>query len=202
MGCTYAHLMNNMHNTGNAHGFCVFCRHLTSDKDELRKRKKERIEANDPASLCFVGRESYNEEDYDKALEYLTKAAELGDIEAHYQLGRMYYDGKGVEKDEEKAVYHWEKAAIGGHPQARSMLGCIEVQAENGNMDRGVKHLIIAANLGHDKSMKALLSAYKDGVITKEEYGAPLRTHQAAIDATKSSQRDQVETFLAKMGML
>jgi hypothetical protein len=60
-------------------------------------------------------------------------------------------------------------------------------------MNRAVKHWIISANLGHDKSMKKLLSAYKDGHITKEEYGATLRTHQAAIDATKSAQRDVAE---------
>lgn len=199
MGCTYAHLMSNKNDKTKV-GICAFCRTLTSDKDELRKRKKERIEANDPPSLCFVGIECYEEEGgYDKALEYLTKAAELGDIEAHYQLGRMYMEGGGVKKDSEKAVYHLEKAAISGHPNARSRLGCIE--GENGNMEKVVKHLVIAANLGHEGSMKALLTFYKEGYITKEDYGATLRTHQDAIDATKSEQRDQVENFLAKMGL-
>ncbi len=91
----------------------------------------------------------------------------------------------------EKAAYHWEKAAIGGHPGARHNLACYE--AANGNMEKAAKHWIIAANLGDDKSMKTLLSAYKDGYITKEEYGATLRAHQAAINATKSSQRDAAE---------
>ncbi len=202
MGCAYAHLMNNIQNKKNAHGMCVFCRTLTSDKDELRKRKKERIEANDPPSLCFMGHECYEEGDYDKALEYFTKAAELGDAAAQYYLGRMYMEGKGVEKDNEKAVYHLEKAAIGGHPYARHNLAFIETEDDKDeNTERAVKHLIIAANLGHECTMKQLLTLYKEGVVTKEEYGATLRTHQAAIDATKSSQRDQVETFLAKMGL-
>ena len=88
-------------------------------------------------------------------------------------------------------VHHWEKAAIGGHPEARYNLAIEE--AKNGNVERTVKHFIIAANLGYEASMKALLPFYKKGVITKEEYGATLRTHQAAINATKSAQRDAAE---------
>jgi len=186
-GCVIAHLESNKHDRFKA-GRCVFCRASVLDKEEYEKRTKERIEANDPVALSFVGTECYKAGDYYKARKYWTRAAELGDIEAHYRLGCMYRAGVGVEKDEEKAAGHWEKAAIGGHPQARHNLASYE--AKNGSMERAVKHWIIAANLGDDKSMKALLLTYKHGYITKEEYGATLRAHQAAIDATKSSQRD------------
>ena len=189
MGCGYAHLMSNKHDRVKR-SRCLFCR-TSALEDEYEKREMERIEANDPAVLSNKGEECYNEGNYDKALKYWTKAAELGDAEAHFRLGLMYGEGEGVEKDLEKEVYHNEKAAIGGHPNARYNLAFIE--AENGNMERAVKHMIIAANLGYDKSMKALLTFYKQGVITKEEYGATLRTHQAAINATKSAQRGAVE---------
>jgi len=192
-GCIHTHMVSNIHDEVKA-GTCVFCRTAVSDKEEFRKRKKERIEANDPAALSFVGLKCYDEGNYDKALKYLTKAAELGDIEARCKLGYMYMEGVGVEKDKEKAVHDYEKAAIGGHPEARHNLAVVE-GINNGNMERGVKHMIIAARLGHDVSMKALLSSYKDGYITKEEYGATLRIHQAAVDATKSAQRDAAERF-------
>jgi TPR repeat protein len=100
----------------------------------------------------------------------------------------MYRLGKGVEKDMEKAVYHWEKAAIGGHPDARHNLACTEER--NGNMERAVKHLVIAANLGYEDSMKSLWMHYSAGNITKEELDATLRSHQAALDAMKSEQRE------------
>jgi TPR repeat protein len=115
----------------------------------------------------------------------------------------MYYEGKGVEEDEEKAVYHLEKAAIGGNPRARYNLGIIE--GNNGNMDRAVKHLIIAAKLGHEASMKALWKHYSAGNITKEDLDATLRSHQAAIDATKSEQRKEAEEgtdHLRRMGLI
>ena len=122
------------------------------------------------------------------AIEYWTKAAELGDIDAHYNLGVLYRDGEGVGKDEEKAVHHYEKAAIGGHHDARHNLGC--VQQDNGNIERAVKHFTIAANLGYEGSMRTLWEYYKHGCITKEDLDATLRTHQAALDEMKSSERE------------
>jgi TPR repeat protein len=105
----------------------------------------------------------------------------------------MYRDGEGVEKDEEKKVYHYEKAAIGGHPYARHNLGCAE--HKYGNFDRSVKHYIIAANLGFELSMKELWKHYSAGNITKEDLESTLRAHKAAIDAMKSRQREAAEKF-------
>ena len=197
-GCIYTHMLSNIHDKVKA-GRCVFCRTLASDKEEHSKRKRERVEANNPEALHYRGSECYQAGDYNGAFEYFTKAAELGDAEAQFQLGYMYGEGVGVEKDDKKGIYHYEKAAIGGHCGARHNLAYIEVkniiEAKNGNMERAVKHWIIAANLGHEASMKALLPSYKNGDITKEEYGATLRTHQAAVDAMKSAQRDAAERF-------
>ncbi len=155
----------------------------------------KRAKANDPAALRQIGYKCYDEGDYDGAFEYYSKAAELGNADAHYRLGNMYGEGEGVEKDEEKAVYHYEKAAIGGHPNARNNLACIE--GNNGRMERSVKHFIIAAKLGYDQSMKALWRHYSAGNISKEDLDATLRAHQAAIDAMKSEQRDAAEAVYA-----
>ena len=106
----------------------------------------------------------------------------------------MYHLGEGVEKDERKKVYHLEEAAIGGHPKARHNLGYLEWK--NGMLERAVKHWIIAAKLGYDDSLNALKSCYKDGLISKEDFAAALRGHQAAVDATKSPQREAAEAAL------
>jgi TPR repeat protein len=124
----------------------------------------------------------------------LSKAAELGDITAHYNLSNMYGGDAGVEKDEEMELYHLEEAAIGGHPNARHNLGAIE--NENGNHERARKHWIIAANLGYDFSLGALKEGYKVGLVSKEDFAAALRGHQSAVDATKSPQREVVEAAL------
>ncbi|KAK1733669.1 hypothetical protein QTG54_015712 [Skeletonema marinoi] len=98
--------------------------------------------------------EQYKKGDYSSAFGYYVKAAELGDVDAHYRLSLMYYLGKVLRRMGEE-IYHLEEAAIGGHPTARCGLGCHEWR--NGNTERAVKHLIIAASMGHDGSIKFLM---------------------------------------------
>jgi len=175
---------------------CPFCRTaIPSTIDEADKMMMRRIEANDPVSMCQEGSEQYDKGDYISAFQYFTKAAELGDVEAHFKLSLLYLFGRarGVEKDEKRAMHHLEEAAIGGHPEARFNLGCEE--EESGNIERAVKHWIIAANLGDDNSIKELMEIFKDGLVSKDDLAAALRAHQAAVDATKSPQRDAAEAY-------
>jgi hypothetical protein len=189
-GCIYVHHVQNRSMN------CPFCRELAPDDEENRKRMMERAKANDPAALRRMGARRYYEGDYDVAFEYFTKAVELGDVESHSWLGVMYRKGEGVEKDEEKGVYLFKKAAIRGHPTARYNLGWRE--HESGNVERAVKHFIIAANVGDEKSMKALWGYYKDRNITKQELDATLRTHHAAINEMKSPERKAAEVWREK----
>ncbi len=62
-------------------------------------------------------------------------------------------------------------------------------------MDRAVKHCIIAAKFGLLRPMKEVWRHYAQGNITKEDLEATLRAHQAAIDATKSPQREAAQAF-------
>ena len=59
-----------------------------------------------------MGTIRFNEGDIDKAIEYLTKAAELGDAAAHYNLGNMYWKGGDVEIEEEKGIYHMKRLPL------------------------------------------------------------------------------------------
>ena len=176
---------------------CPFCRTVMPKTDEeLNELLMKRIEVNDPDAMCAMGGERWEEGDYEAAFEYWTRAAALGDIGAHYILSNLYWKGRGVEKDEERELYHLTEASLGGHPEARYNLGCTEEQ--HGRMDRAAKHWIIAANLGDDDSLEAVKILYKHGYVSKEDFAAALRGHYAAIDAMKSPQRDEAATFLAE----
>lgn len=186
-GCVYSHRRSD----GGRN--CPFCREPSADEEEDIKRLMKRVKANNPAAMIEMGNKCGKKGDYGKAVEYFTKAAELGDAGAHSILGYMYWVGEGVEKDDDKAIYHNEKAAICGNPEARHNLGCYEER--NGNAERAVKHYIIAANLGLDESMKVLWEFYSAGYITKDDLEATLRTHKAAIDAMKSKERDAADAI-------
>ena len=157
----------------------------------------KRVKANDPVALNQVGSKCYNKGgdkgDYEGAFEYWTKAAELGDINAQYNLACSYSDGVGVEKDMKKSIYHLEEAAIGGHPEARYNLANHEWRC--GRIDRAMKHYIIAAKLGLDEALERVKKGFAGGFVKKEDYEAALRGHQAAVDATKSVQREEAYAF-------
>eukprot|EP00984_Skeletonema_dohrnii_P027855 scaffold17545_cov81-Skeletonema_dohrnii-CCMP3373.AAC.4 len=171
---------------------CPFCRQPVQG-DKLEKQRMKRIEANDRVAMRQEGSEQYRKGDHNKAFEYYTKASELGDVEAHFKLSLLYHQGHGVEKDMGMEIHHLEEATIGGHPDARYNLGCHEWN--NNNKERAVKHLTIAATQGDNKSIKFLLHAYKGGFVKKEVLDAALHAHQAAVDATKSPQRDAADIY-------
>ena len=167
---------------------------------------------NDPVAMTDQGTEQYDEGDYRSAFEYFAKAATLGDAEAHCKLACLYYNGLGVEKDNRKYSHHLEEAAIRGHLSARYYLGCNEWQSDNTptalnpvdisatpknnfNAKKAVKHWIIAAKQGDDRSIKALMKVFKGGFVRKEELAAVLRAHHAAVEGTKSPQREDAEKF-------
>ena len=158
----------------------------------------KRVKKNDPAAMSQIGSDCFHEGDYETALEYLTKAAELGDAGAHYNLSIMYWKGQGVEKDEKKEIYHLEEASIGGHPYARHNLGSEEGQC--GRFERAKKHFIIAANLGYHDSLKALRKLYANGHASKEDYASALRAYQAATEEAKSEEREVAEAFYKATG--
>jgi TPR repeat protein len=171
---------------------CPFCRKPVPTEEENIRYRMKRIEANDPIAMCQEGTRSYAKGDYNSAFEYFSKAAKLGDADAHSYLALMYHDGHGVEKDEKKEIYHYEEAAIGGHPSARFNLALID--RKRYGMDRATKHHIIAAGQGHDGSLTWLLENHRrGGFVKKEVLGAALRAHQAAVDATKSPQREEAK---------
>jgi len=170
-------------------GKCPFCRQpCPKNEVEMKKNIKKRVDANDPFAIREKGLRCYEKGDHVTALELWTKAANLGDIDAHFRLGKAYSLGEGVEKDVNKQTYYYEIAAIGGHPSARFNLGAHDFNS--GNIDRGVKHIMISASHGHDLSIQTIKQIYPLGYVTKEEFAAALRAHKAAVDATKSIQRE------------
>lgn len=62
-----------------------------------------------------------------------------------------------------------------------------------GNMDRAMKHFMIAARSGMDVSLKEVGEGYKAGHVTKDEYASTLRVYKDAVDEMKSEQRTKAE---------
>ena len=82
---------------------------------------------------------------------------------------------------------------MGGDAMARHNLGCFDWQA--GNMDRALKHFMIAAGCGYNDSLENIKQMFKDGWVTKDDYAKALRVYQACLNEIKSPQRDEAAAF-------
>ena len=96
------------------------------------------------------GWDAYNRGDYATALREFTPLAEQGDADAQFNLGWMYYEGRGVPQDYETAVKWWTLAAEQGDPHAQFNLGVMYRNGEGVPQDdrTAVKWYTLAAEQG------------------------------------------------------
>ncbi|EJK46661.1 hypothetical protein THAOC_34664 [Thalassiosira oceanica] len=184
-GCDLAAQKRGMHD-------CPFCRapfpNNDADADSL-KLIRARVAKKDPAAIHFLGHKYFFGElglqkDLRKGVELYTEAAELGSIQALYNLGGSYSNGDGVQEDKAKAAELYKKAAMQGHTQSRHNLGYLE--ALGGNHDRAVRHLLISAKMGYKDSLENIKRMFMKGLATKEQYAEALKGHHDAVEEMKN----------------
>lgn len=197
-GCIYAPLYDHQGNEVDNEK-CPFCRTpwLDSDEEELQRLKK-RMKAGDAEAIFRLGyyyREGvYGIQQNDtKALELYHRSAELGYAKAYIGIGFAYDHGRGVEVDKKKALHYWELAAKAGNATARHNLGSAE--GLNGNMNRALKHYMIAVGGGYAESLTAIQQLHSIGHATREDYEKALSLYQTYLGEIKSDQRDKAAAF-------
>ena len=184
-----------------ADNLCPYCRAAApNDETEhlMAERYLKRMELNDAIGICNLagfyrdGTHGFPQ-NMDKAMELYNRAGELGHPRAYNNIGSAYYNGIGVGVDKKKAWHYLELAAMGGYVMARHNLGLME--QNKGNMDRALKHYMIAAKSGYKDSFEKIKELYSIGHATKDDYGQALRANQAYLDEIKSEQRDEAAAF-------
>ena len=86
------------------------------DKSEAFRWYQKAAEQDYPQSICYLASfYSFGEGgvdcNIDEAVRLWKKAAELGDKEAQFTLGNLYYDGEYVEQNREEAIKWYRKSA-------------------------------------------------------------------------------------------
>jgi TPR repeat protein len=69
----------------------------------------------------------YEQKEYDKALPLFKQLAEQGNAIAQLNLGKMYFNGYGVTKDNAQAVYWFHKSAERGNTEAKNYIDDIYI---------------------------------------------------------------------------
>ena len=198
-GCVYAFQSRA---TKQEHNVCPFCRSPPpSSSKESFKTIKKRMELNDPLAICDMGSSFYESTDglrqnYANALELWHRASNLGCSDAYYLIAVTYKLGHGVEVDEKKAIHYYELAAMAGNDIARHNLGVEE--AELGNMNRALKHWMIATKDGCVESLESIKTLGHEGHATKDDLYKAFHSYQAYLDEIKSDQRDEAAAAMEK----
>ena len=195
-GCVLAAMKMGIHDK------CAFCRTPTPRGDaKVLSLVQARVGKKDPDAIKFLGdKYSYGrlglEKDTSRAVELYIEAAELGSVDAFYELGRVYFYGGSVEQDVERGLGFYEKAAMLGHSIARHNLGCYE--CDLGNYDLAVRHLLISAKMGHEESLGAFKTLFTKRHATKSQYGEALKGYQDALEEMKRPDREEAKKVFDK----
>ncbi|MFV8834606.1 tetratricopeptide repeat protein [Aquisalimonas sp.] len=80
-------------------------------------------ESTAPSERFEEGRQAYVAGDYGTAFERLITEAEAGNPDAQYTIGYMYFEGQGVQRDEDRALEWIRRAAGNGSAPALEALG-------------------------------------------------------------------------------
>lgn len=116
------------------------------------------------AEMSFdSGMSYYKSANYYEAFMCFAKAVELGHIEANYYLAICYQDGKGVEKNPEKAFEYALKAAEHGHEFAQQFIGDCYYYARGvaENMDKAYFWYDVASNNGYAEMARKMIREKK-----------------------------------------
>ncbi|EJK77989.1 hypothetical protein THAOC_00137 [Thalassiosira oceanica] len=179
---------------------CPFCRTpIPGDNSSALAMIQKRVRKGNADAVYELGQKYFFgslglSKDVPRAIELWTEAAELGSINAHYQLGVIYCTGNDVEEDKLKGIHHWQQAAMKGHVHSRHCLGVFEFN--EGNCELAVQHSIISAKMGDEGSLVNIKIMFMAGHATKVQYAEALRGYGDAVREMKSHQREEAKQRL------
>ena len=125
-------------------------------------------------------------QDYEKAFEWVEKAALQGDAEAQNNLGYMYDRGEGVPQNNKKAAEWYLKAAQQGQPNAQTSLGGLYERGEGVPRDyrKAFEWYSKAAAQGFRRAQAYLGAMYEDGTGVPRDYKKAFELYTQAAEAT------------------
>lgn len=126
-------------------------------------------------------------------------AAETGDVDAQVLLGICYEDGKGIAKDESKALYWYELAADGGDAYGMAYAGIMYVIGKGceKNVSKGFRLIQKSANQGNRVGEVYLGDCYYHGVEGEPDVLKAWEWYKKASEQGSKEAKKRIEEILA-----
>lgn len=110
---------------------------------------------------------SRSKEELEKGYQYLVKSSELGNVAALNTIGNMYLNGVyPLDKDQEKAISYYMKAALNKYAYAYNNLGKIDEMKKD--YEKAFDYYLKAADLGESWACNKVGEYYRKGIIVKD----------------------------------
>jgi tetratricopeptide (TPR) repeat protein len=154
----------------------------------------ETLDANQHVIMFERGVDAYMAGRYDDCDEYWWPLARAGDAMAAYNLGLLYYTGKGVNKDLDTAENFYRYAADRGVTAAQSILGLLYIKGDDfkRNLPEAVKYLTAASQAGD------AIAAWNLGLLYENGFGVN-KNSQKALSLFHKAARGGHELALSKV---
>lgn len=122
-------------------------------------------------------------QDISKGLKWQTKAAEMGDKDAQFNLALIYHKGHyGVPCDIQKAIYWYEKAAAQNEIDSITNLGTILMCSKNkSEQERAFQLLNKAYEAGDTHAVINIGNCYKEGIGVEKNSQKALACYEQAF---------------------
>ena len=174
---------------------CAHCGEPSALNDkEALKRLRRRVREGDAGGMFLlaayyeVGGGGVRQSDA-KAVDLYHRAAVKGFAPAAHNLYTRYNSKHDLFRHDAQEARRWLNRAVeGGSVPALHDMGLSE--GTNGNLERAVRCLRVAAAAGYEKSIAALKTVYADGLLGKEELGESIRQYETARAGMRSDARD------------
>jgi TPR repeat protein len=120
----------------------------------------------------------------DSPLDTLRQKAARGDAESQVQLGDIYKDGRGVEKDNQEAVKWYRKAAEQGDAEGQHRLGGMYYKGLGVKQSyvEAMKWFKKAAEQGDKRSQFNVGMMYDNGLGVQQNYAEAVKWYKMAAD--------------------
>lgn len=143
------------------------------------------------------GLNHYRQGHYKEAMEAYRKCAANGHTSAQYQVGVLYSNGQGVERDYKEAVNWYRRAAARGHAEAQNSLCFVYSKGQGVEQDykEAVKWCRKAAESGHVQAQYNLGTMYFKGLGTVQDFIEAANWYREAADQGYA----QAQTILGLM---
>ncbi|WP_225933135.1 alginate biosynthesis TPR repeat lipoprotein AlgK [Pseudomonas maumuensis] len=143
-------------------------RSLGQTDEKTAKDLLEQVAPANPASWVSLAQLLYDFPelgDTDQLMAYIDKGREAEQPRAELLLGRLYYEGKTVPADAQKAQEHLQAAADAGEVSADYYLGQLYRRGYLGQVEpqKAVDHLLAAARGGQNSADYALAQLFSEG---------------------------------------